>query len=103
MRTEEMTSYSYAEDFILDKEKQIKKLVYSYTSQPNLSVADRSAIHQGTMVFNIIGDPTTKLKGEYWTARKTTGEIELFNREENLLEEFPNDLNPHPKVIVKNS
>ena len=96
MRTTEMTSYSFAEEFKLDKDRQIKQLVYTYSSKPLLSVADRSAPHDGTITFDLIGDPVEKLKGQYWTARKSTGEITLTFREEKLLDEMPDDLGVHP-------
>jgi len=96
MRTTEMTSYSFAEEFKLDKDRQIKQLVYTYSSKPLLSVADRSAPHDGTITFDLIGDPVEKLKGQYWTARKSTGEITLTFREEKLLDEIPDDLGVHP-------
>lgn len=96
MRTAEMTSYSYAEEFKLEKDKQVRQLTYSYTNKPKLSVTDRSIPHEGTIVFDIIGKPVSKLKGHYWTDRKSTGEITLTFREKNLLDEMPNDLGPHP-------
>lgn len=96
MRTAEMTSYSFAEEFKLDNDRQIKQLVYSYSSKPLLSLVDRSAQHDGTITFDIIGDPIEKLKGQYWTARESTGEITLRFREEKLLDEIPDDLGDHP-------
>ena len=91
-----MTSYSFAEEFKLDNDRQIKQLVYTYSSKPLLSVADRSAPHDGTITFDLIGDPVEKLNGQYWTARKSTGEITLTFREEKLLDEMPDDLGVHP-------
>lgn len=96
MRTAEMTSYSIAEDFKLDKDRQIKQLAYIYTSKPLLAVADRSTPHDGAIIFDIVGKPVNKLKGQYWTARKSTGEITLTFREEKLLDEMPDDLGTHP-------
>jgi len=96
MRTAEMTSYSFAEEFKLDNDRQIKQLVYSYSSKPLLSLVDRSAQHDGTITFDIIGEPVNKLNGQYWTARKSTGEITLTFREEKLLDEIPDDLGDHP-------
>ncbi len=92
MRTKEMTSYSYSEDFKLEADNQIKQLCYSYTSKPVTTVTDRSPLHEGSIVFDIIGDPVKKLKGQYWTSRKTTGEISLEFREHKLLEEYPDDI-----------
>jgi len=96
MRTAEMTSYSYSEDFKLESDNQIKQLSYSYTSKPLTTVMDRSPVHEGSIVFDIIGDPVTKLKGQYWTARKTTGEVVMTFREKRLLDEYPDDLAKHP-------
>jgi len=57
---------------------------------------DRSPVHEGSIVFDIIGDPVTKLKGQYWTARKSTGEVVMTFREKRLLDEYPDDLAKHP-------
>jgi uncharacterized protein YdeI (BOF family) len=96
MRTAEMTSYSYAEEFKLENDNQIRQLSYSYTSKPKLTVADRSTAHDGTIVFEIIGALASKLEGRYWTARKSTGEITLKFRSKNHIDEIPEDLGKHP-------
>lgn len=89
MRTAEMTSRSFLADFWLDGDEQIKNLGYSYHSTPRAHVRGRSAPHDGTIVFELIGNPVAKLKGTYWTARQTSGEVVLTFREKNRLEEFP--------------
>jgi hypothetical protein len=96
MRTLEMASYSFAEEFRIEGDNQIRQLCYSYTSKPFPSVTDRSPIHEGTIVFSIIGKPVKRLSGHYWTARKTTGEIELTYRCKDILDEMPEDLAQHP-------
>jgi hypothetical protein len=96
MRTAEMTSYSFAEDFKVDDEKQIKQIVYSYMSKPTVNLSERSAIHEGTIIFDMHGCPVNKLSGQYWTARKTTGLIELTFREKTLLDQLPSDFPTHP-------
>jgi len=96
MRTAEMTSRSYLADFWLDNDEQVCMLGYSYHSKPVATVADRSQPHDGTIVFELIGNPVTKLKGTYWTARKTTGEIVLNFRCVDKVDDFPNDLGKHP-------
>ncbi len=96
MRTAEMTSRSYLADFWLDGNEQIRMLGYSYHSNPLPSVADRSQPHDGTIVFELVGNPVEKLKGTYWTARKSTGEVTLSFREKKRLDEFPFDLGQHP-------
>lgn len=96
MRTAEMTSRSFLADFWLDGDEQIQMLGYSYHSKPLPSVQDRSQPHDGTIVFELVGEPIQKLKGNYWSSRKTTGEIVLTFREKNRLDEFPSDLGKHP-------
>ncbi len=102
LRTAEMVSHSYVEGFTLDRDKQIRQLAYSYTSKPRPLVKERSTSHDGTIVFNLVGMPVTKLEGRYWTDRETTGEILLAYRGKKILEEIPDDFSPHP-VSGKNS
>lgn len=96
MRTAEMTSRSYFADFWIDSDEQLRKLGYCYTSSTSLSVADRSQPHEGTISLEIIGEPAEKLKGIYWTTRKTTGEVTLTLRCRERLDDFPCDLGAHP-------
>ena len=98
MRTGEMESYSYLEGFCIDKDAQIRRLCYSYTSKPKTALRNRSTPHDGTMLFNIIGDPVSKLEGEYWTQRQTTGSVELTFRSNELVDELPTDLAAHPMI-----
>lgn len=91
MRTDEMESHSYLEGFCIDKDAQVRRLCYSYTSKPKIALRERSTPHDGTMLFNIIGRPVSKLEGEYWTQRKTTGTVELTFLTKKLLEEVPRE------------
>jgi hypothetical protein len=96
MRTAEMTSRSFLSDFWLDGNEQIRMLGYSYHSKPLPSVQERSQPHDGTILFELVGEPVEKLKGVYWTSRKTTGEIVLTFLDKNRLDQFPSDLGKHP-------
>ena len=100
MRTAEMESHSYVEGFCIDKERQIRQLCYSYTSKPKVSLRHRSTPHDGTILFNIIGQPVNKLEGEYWTQRKTNGSVALAFRTITLIDEFPSDLQAHPMTTI---
>lgn len=95
MRTLEMESHSYLEGFCIDKDAQIRRLCYSYTSRPKSSLRARSTPHDGTILFNIIGKSANKLEGEYWTQRHTTGSVILTYRTQELLDEIPDDLLPN--------
>ncbi|MFH1007858.1 MAG: hypothetical protein V1800_10195 [Candidatus Latescibacterota bacterium] len=96
MRTGEMESHSYLEGFCIDKEAQIRRLCYSYTSKPKAALRDRSTPHDGTILLNIVGSPVRKLEGEYWTQRHTTGTVTLTYRTVEILDEIPADLPTHP-------
>lgn len=102
MRTSEMESSSYAEGFLIDPDRQIKNLAYSYTSKPRLSLSERSMPHDGTAAFKIIENPNRKLTGRYWTERLTKGEISLQYYSEEILEELPEDLSEHPVTEHEN-
>lgn len=96
MRTGEMESHSYLEGFCIDKDAQVRRLCYSYTSRPKVSLRERSTPHDGSILFNIIGLPVHKLEGEYWTQRQTTGTVTLTFRTNEFLDEMPSDLPTHP-------
>lgn len=98
MRTSEMESHSYIEGFCIDKDAQVRRLCYSYTSKTKAVLQDRSTPHDGTMLFNIIGDPARKLEGEYWTQRQTIGTVTLTCRTTELLDELPANFPAHPMV-----
>lgn len=103
MRTEEMTSRSFISGFEIDDENQIKRVSYSYDSLPIERVIERSRQNVGTAMFDLEEefDPETqknqsKLRGRYWTDRKTTGEIEMNFFDKKILDISPAKLGEHP-------
>ncbi len=102
MMTGEMESFSTAEGFNIEPERQIRQIAYIYSSKPRISLSERSVPHDGSIVFDIIEKPTQKLKGRYWTERKTTGEIILESYSMDLLEDLPEDFNQHPVTEKEN-
>ena len=102
MRTSEMESSSYSESFLIDSDRQLKKIAYSYTSKPRLSLSERSIPHDGTVLFQIVEKPKQKLIGRYWTERLTKGEIVIEYHSKELLEELPNSLDKHPVTENEN-
>lgn len=96
MRTGEMESHSYLEGFCIDKDAQVRRLCYSYTSRPKAALRERSTPHDGTILFNVVGNPVNKLEGEYWTQRQTAGTVTLTFRTKELVDEIPDDLPAHP-------
>lgn len=102
MRTSEMESSSYSEGLLIDADRQVKKIAYSYASKPRISLSERSIPHDGTAVFQIIEKPKLKLTGKYWTERLTKGEINLEYHTQELLEELPESLSEHPVTEHEN-
>ncbi|EGW52563.1 hypothetical protein HMPREF1022_00536 [Desulfovibrio sp. 6_1_46AFAA] len=96
MYTQEMISYSHSESFLIDKEHHIKQLCYLYASNPKVGIQNRSPVHEGAMTFNIVGQKSDKLSGEYWTKRLTTGEVNLTFKCKEKADCFPEDMPPHP-------
>jgi len=96
MHTTEMKSYSISEGFNIDIEKQLKQLSYIYTSKPRAVLSERSNQHDGAMVFDILEKGDRKLKGYYWTDRKSKGEIILKYYSKEMREELPEEIRNHP-------
>lgn len=103
MMTGEMDSFSTAEGFNIEADRQIKQLAYIYTSKPRISLNERSLPHDGSIVFDIVENPEEKLKGRYWTERKTTGEIILKRYSSSILEDVPEGFGKHPVTEKENS
>ena len=102
MRTAEMTSRSLTSGFVLDKENQLERLVYTYDSNPIENVRERSPQHCGTMDFEIVReDKQIKLKGGYWTGRKTTGTIEMHFWKKEKINSYPKEIGTHPVSEVR--
>ena len=59
-----------------------------YRNEPKQLIRDRSPIHNGAILLQVIGMPVTNLKGHYWTDRNTSGEIELTNRLNKIYHDF---------------
>jgi len=87
LMTAESSSYSTAADIgsILGGEQLC--LTYTYTNRPKAIIRDRSEIHDGAAILKIVTTPLS-LEGEYWTSRKTRGDIEVKLLSRKLAERF---------------
>lgn len=63
-------------------------LTGTYLNEPGATVRHLSAIHYGTLRLSTAERHPTSLEGDYWTGRKTTGEIHLSARENALHDTF---------------
>jgi len=89
MYTKESTSHSTAASFLKEDDSGIKRLTYNYSNRPDVAIRDRSAVHDGAAILTISSKPRRKLEGEYWTNRKTTGNINVKFKTRELSEAFP--------------
>lgn len=88
LMTKESTSYSTTADINVVPNGEDLYLTYNYTNRPKATIRDRSAIHDGASILKIISKPNKCLEGEYWTSRKTRGEMTLTFDSKELVEQF---------------
>lgn len=88
LMTKESTSYSTTADINVVPNGEDLYLTYNYTNRPKATIRDRSAIHDGASILKIIQKPNRCLEGEYWTSRKTRGDMTLSFENKNLAEKF---------------
>lgn len=77
MHTDESESFSTTAQINEDDESGIFRLTYNYTNRSRADVRDRSPIHDGAAILKFSASRTKKLEGEYWTSRKTTGNLSV--------------------------
>lgn len=92
MHSKESMSYSNAAQISTDDESGIVRLSYNYTNRPKATVRDRSEIQDGAAILRIVTEPQRALEGEYWTSRKTTGDMRLTFKSRKLASGFPNQV-----------
>lgn len=77
MKSADMDSVSFVSGFLVDKENKQCRLAYSYTSKARINQRETNPIHDGSVLLTVNIDTQNHLDGEYWTSRKTSGEIRL--------------------------
>ena len=71
--TNEITSNTITSDLIEENDEYV--LYYTYITNPSSQYSEQNPIQHGTC--RLIQPEKNKLKGQYWTSRKTIGDIEL--------------------------
>lgn len=89
MFTEESQSTSLAAQFSISEDGGTKVLSYNYQNTPSAVIRDQSQVHAGAATLRLSTKPTLRLDGEYWTDRKTTGQIKLQYVGKEPIERFP--------------
>ncbi len=90
--TQESGSYSTSAQIEEDDASGIFRLHFSYLNTPKSSVQHRSEIHAGAADLQIIEKPSKRLAGNYWTSRKSTGDMELTFKSSEIAQQFEDEL-----------
>jgi hypothetical protein len=88
MYSKESTSSSGAAQIIAEEGSGQPQLCFIYSNRPRASVRDRSGIHEGAAILKIVMKPKRILEGQYWTDRKTTGDIQVLFKSKNPTDRF---------------
>ena len=60
-----------------------------YTNTPKLELrGDRSEIHYGALLLQVLGDPPISLEGHYWTDRNSRGSMRLSNKKKAIFSTY---------------
>lgn len=73
--TDGFVGVSYSETFSLNKEKGVKNIAYLFRKDTTQDHDD--FIQEGATELKLIEGANMKLKGKYWSSRKTNGKISL--------------------------
>ncbi|MEY4066519.1 MAG: hypothetical protein RIR26_2727 [Pseudomonadota bacterium] len=92
--TKESSSISYESGFVIGDDNS-KRLSFNYTNTAKVVHRERSQTHNGTALLKIVNHPHRALEGEYWTTRKTTGDILLKFETKKKWEKVPDSFS-HP-------
>lgn len=86
--TAESVSKSITAGFEQIEDTEGVRLTYVYFNRPRVVVRDRSAMHDGAAFLSYSPAPLKELTGEYWTSRKTTGELRFSFESRQLKTDF---------------
>ena len=88
LMTQESNSYSTTASINTANNGRDLYLTYNYTNRPRATLRDKSEIHDGAAILKIIKHPERGLEGEYWTSRKTRGDLVFKFESQSLAERF---------------
>jgi hypothetical protein len=85
--TSESASELIGSEIVLHQDGMFR-VVAIYKNEPKQMSRDHSSIHYGAMLLQCTGPIPNLVKGNYWTDRKTYGEIELYNRRRQIYPDY---------------
>lgn len=84
--TQNFSSYSYGESFLVDDRTGKRRLIYLYSKNP--MQPNQADDRQGTCELQVFGKPENELVGVYWTHNKTNGFIKVKHKSKDHVETF---------------
>ncbi len=81
-------SKSKSSSAALDRSDGQWALAYMYLNKPNMAVEHRSRMHHGSTLLELSGSPVARLTGRYWTDRDSKGELELTDRNAQIVDDY---------------
>lgn len=73
----------------LRKKEDGRHEIYAlYENRPPLLAQGESPVHRGGLILEVVGSPPHRLKGSYWTDRKTQGDLELDGYSKEVRDDF---------------
>ena len=86
--TLESESHGTAASLQEGEEGGVVQLNYMYLNRPRIAVRTRSEMHDGAALLSYVSKPDRGLVGEYWTSRRTTGELRFTFHSKDVAEAF---------------
>lgn len=86
--TPDSESFSTSAGLAESEDNGVIRLTYTYSNRPRVAVRERSVIHDGAAMLTLSRGATVRLKGEYWTTRRTTGELDFQFRQRAIVGEY---------------
>ncbi|HKV23283.1 MAG TPA: hypothetical protein VJN93_01710 [Candidatus Acidoferrum sp.] len=86
--SEESSSFSTAAQITGEEDGFPARLSFTYSNRPKAAVRERSQMHDGAAILRIVTGTSRVLEGEYWTDRKTTGDLQVLFRSKVLSNHF---------------
>jgi hypothetical protein len=87
LHTAESDSATLSANIIEDGEG-LHTVAVLYENTPGIHLRQRSPIGHGGMLLHVRGNPIHQLDGEYWTERRTKGEVHFEARAKELCSDF---------------
>jgi hypothetical protein len=89
--TSESGSASFQAELLCDAHG-VYELAYLYSNRPSAAVRHRSTMHMGAAIFDVPSDPSDGFQGEYFTGRRTEGDMTFHTR-------YPAIVSNHPAAL----